>query len=165
MKTSGFEIGHDAQITQGAEPLAKRLAVAAGLLTASMAPLVSRVFMRATTPLRCWNVFCQVAKGFKCTKLGTLAPPAQSRSIFAGENVLEQGPRADGPSEGSNRQSASLLVLLLATGPFVATQSSECPLEIGTLANQLLARLTKSLTRKLIAFSSCAEPAEGSMGI
>ena len=53
MKTGGFEIGHNTEVTQERKPLAKRLASWSRPLTASMAPLVSRVFRKATTPLQC----------------------------------------------------------------------------------------------------------------
>jgi hypothetical protein len=70
------------------------------------------------------DALCQVPKGFEPTELGPFAPPAQSLLIFVSEDVLEHVAQADGATEFgvAVAQRASLLALLLATGPFVASQ-------------------------------------------
>jgi hypothetical protein len=97
------------------------------------------------------NSLCQLAKGFEPTELCPLAPPAQGLLIFIGQDVLEHVAQADGPSEFgiAITQGTSLLTLLLATGPFIATQRPERSLQIGSLAGQFLTDLIESLASHL----------------
>ena len=96
-------------------------------------------------------LLCQLAKGFEPTELSALAPPAQSLLIFIGKDVLEHVAQADGPAEFrvAIAQRTSLLALLLATGPFIATQRPERSLEVGSLVSQFLADLIESLASHL----------------
>ena len=83
--------------------------------------------------------------------LNAVAPPAQSLFIFVGEDVLEHVAQTDGSTEFgvATAQRASLLALLLATGPFVATQRPERSLQIGSLVGQSLTHLIESLASHL----------------
>jgi hypothetical protein len=88
---------------------------------------------------------------FKPTELCPLALPAQGLLIFVGEDVLEHVAQADCPSEFwvAVAQRASLLALLLATGPFIATQRPERSLQICSLAGQFLTDPNESLASHL----------------
>jgi hypothetical protein len=69
--------------------------------------------------------------------------------IFAGQETIGSPyvAQADGSAEFwiAIAQRASLLALLLATGPFIATQHPERSLQIGPLASQLLTDLIEGL--------------------
>src|SRR4029450_4322762 len=97
------------------------------------------------------DALCQVPKGFEPTELGPFAPPAQSLLICVSEDVLEPVAQADSPTEFgvAVAQRASLLTLLLATGPFVASQRPQRSLEIGPCPGQFLTDLIGSLTSHL----------------
>ena len=72
-------------------PLAKRLASCSRPLTASIAPLVSRFFRKATT-LLCNVVECSVPTGKRSrepTELSPACTTTQGHLIFVGEDVLE----------------------------------------------------------------------------
>ena len=86
------------------------------------------------------NALRYLAKGFQMTKLCAFAPPAQGLLIFLGEDVLKRAAQADGPAEFgvAIAQRASLLALLLATGPFITTQHPERSLQIGSRPGQFL---------------------------
>ena len=97
------------------------------------------------------DTLCQLTERFEPTELGALAPPAQGLLIFVGENVLERVAQADGPSEFrvAIAQRASLLALLVATGPFIATQRPERSLQIGSCPGQFPTDLIGSSTSHL----------------
>src|SRR4029453_7453678 len=86
------------------------------------------------------DALCQLTERFESTELCALAPPVQGLLIFVGENVLEHVAQADGPTEFgiAIAQRASLLALLLAAGPFIATQRQSDPFKIGSWAGQFL---------------------------
>ena len=152
MKTGGFEIGHNTEVTQGTE--------ASGQTLSKLEQAVNRLDGTISEPgfqegdnaaPMLLNAPGQLAKRFEATELGALAPPAQSFLIFVGEDVLKHVAQADGASEFgvAITQRASLLALLLATGPFIATPSPERSRQIGSCPGQFLTELIGSLTSHL----------------
>ena len=136
MKTGGFEIGHDAEVTQGTKTSGQTLSKLEQAVNRLDGTIGEPSFQEGDNAAPMFlNALCQLAKRFEPTELGALAPPAQGLLIFVGEDVLEHVAQADGPSEFgvAIAQRASLLALLLATGPFIATQRPERSLQIGSL--------------------------------
>ena len=134
MKTGGFEVGHDTEVTQGAKTSGQTLSKLEQTIDRLDGAIGKPSFQKGdnTAPMFL-DAPCQLAKGFEPTELCPFAPPAQGLLIFVGEDVLEHVAQADGPTEFrvAVAQRASLLALLLATGPFVASQRPERSLEIG----------------------------------
>ena len=90
-------------------------------------------------------------KGWSRLSLARLRPPAQGLLIFVGEDVLEHIAQADSAPEFgvAIAQGASLLALLLTAGPFIAAQSPERSLQIGSRPGQFLADPLDSLASHL----------------
>ena len=123
MKTGGLEVSHDTKVTEGAkssgQTLGKLEQTIDGLDGAIGEPSLQKSDDTAPMVL---DARCQLAEGFEPTEFGPFAPPAQGLLIFVGEDVLEHVSQTDGPTKFrvAVAQRASLLTLLLATGPFVA---------------------------------------------
>jgi hypothetical protein len=152
MKTGGFEVSHEAEVTQGAKSSGQTLSKLEQAVNCLDGAIGEPSLQKGdhTAPMFL-DALCQVPKGFEPTELCPFAPPAQSLLIFVGEDVLEHVAQADGPTEFgvAVTQRASLLALLLATGPFVASQRPERSLELGPRPSQLLTNLIGSLTSHL----------------
>ena len=136
MKTGGFEIGHDTEVTQGTEASGQTLSKLEQAVNCLDGTIGQPSFQESDNAAPMFlNAAGQLAKRFEATELCALAPPAQSLLIFVGEDVLEHVAQADGSAEFgvAIAQRASLLALLLATGPFIATQRPERSLQIGSL--------------------------------
>ncbi|HET6889996.1 MAG TPA: hypothetical protein VFH31_02745 [Pyrinomonadaceae bacterium] len=99
-KTSGFEIGHDADVTQGAKPSGQTLGELQQTVNRLDGAIGKSSFQEGdnAAPMLL-NALCQLAKRFETTQLCPLAPPAQGLLIFVGEDVLEYVAQADGPTE------------------------------------------------------------------
>src|SRR4029434_9189100 len=141
MKTGGFEIGHDTEVTQGAKTSGQTLSKLEQTVNRFDGAIGEPSFQEGDNAAPMFlNAQRQLAKGLEPTELGALAPPAQGLLIFIGEDVLEHVAQSDGPSEFgiAIAQRASLLALLLATGPFIASQRPERSPQIGSLAGHAL---------------------------
>ena len=152
MKAGGFEIGHDAEVTQGTEASGQTLSKLEQAVNRLDGTISEPGFQEGDNAAPMFlDTLCQLAKRFEPTELCALAPPAQGLLIFVGENVLEHVAQADGPTEFgvAIAQRTFLLALLLATGPFIASQCPERSLEVGSLAGQFLADLIDSLASHL----------------
>jgi hypothetical protein len=132
MKTGGFEVSHDAETTQGAKSSGQTLSKLEQAVNCLDGAIGEPCLQKGdhTAPMFL-DALCQVPKGFEPTELGALAPPAQGLLIFVGEDVLEYVAQADGATEFgvAVAQRTSLLALLLATSPFVASQRPERSLQ------------------------------------
>ena len=136
MKTGGFEVSHDAKVAQGAKPSGQTLSQLEQAVNCLDGAIGEPSLQECDHPAPMFlDALCQVPKGFEPTELGPFAPPAQRLLIFVSEDVLEHVAQADGATEFgvAVAQRASLLALLLATGPFVASQRPQRSLEIGSL--------------------------------
>ena len=152
MKTGGFEIGHDTEVAQGAEASGQTLSKLEQAVNRLDGTISEPGFQESDNAAPMFlNALCQLTERFEPTELCALAPPAQGLLIFVGENVLEHVAQADGPTEFgiAIAQRASLLALLVATGPFIATQRPERSLQIGSCPGQFLTDLIGSLTSHL----------------
>jgi hypothetical protein len=152
MKTGGFEIGHDTEVAQGAEASGQTLSKLEQAVNRLDGTISEPGFQEGDNAAPMFlNALCQLTERFEPTELCALAPPAQGLLIFVGENVLEHVAQADGPTEFgiAIAQRASLLALLVATGPFIATQRPERSLQIGSCPGQFLTDLIGSLTSHL----------------
>ena len=100
MKTGGFEIGHDTEVTQRAKTSRQTLSQLEQTVNCFDGTIGKPSFQEGdnATPMFL-NALCQLAKGLEPTKLGALAPPAQGLLIFIGKDILEHVAQADGPSE------------------------------------------------------------------
>jgi hypothetical protein len=135
MKTGGFEIGHNTEVTQGTEASGQTLSKLEQAVNRLDGTISEPGFQEGDNAAPMFlNALCQLTERFEPTELCALAPPAQGLLIFVGENVLEHVAQADGPTEFgiAIAQRASLLALLVATGPFIATQRPERSLQIGS---------------------------------
>ena len=118
MKTSGFEIGHDAEVTQGAKPSGQTLSELEQTVNRLDGAIGKSSFQEGDNAAPMFlNALCQLAKRFEPTELCPLAPPAQGLLILVGEDILEHVAQADGPTQFgiTIAQRASLLTLFLAT--------------------------------------------------
>jgi hypothetical protein len=152
MKASGFEIGHDAEVTQRAKTSGQTLSKLEQTVNRFDGTIGKPSFQKGDNAAPVFlNALGQLAKGLEPTEPGALAPPAQGLLIFVGEDVLEHVAQAEGATEFgiAITQRASLLTLLLATGPFIATQRPERSLALGSRAGQFLADLIESLASHL----------------
>ena len=152
MKTGGFEIGHDTEVTQRAKTSGQTLSKLEQTVNRFDGTIGKASFQEGDNAAPVFlNAHCQLAKGLKPAELGALAPPAQRLLIFVGKDVLEHVAQTDSPSEFgvAIAQRTSLLALLLATGPFIATQRPERSREVGSLVRELLADLIESLASHL----------------
>ena len=152
MKTGGFEIGHDAEVTQRAKTSGQTLRKLEQTVNRFDGTIGKPSFQEGDNAAPVFlNALCQFAKGLEPTELGALAPPAQGLFIFVGEDVLEHVAQANGATEFriAVAQRTSLLALLVATGPFITSERPERSLEVGSLAGQFLADLIDGLTSHL----------------
>ena len=152
MKASGFEIGHYAEVTQGAESSGQTLSKLEQTVNRLDRAIGESSFEEGGNAVPVLsNARCQLAKRVEPTELGPLAPPAQGLLIFVGEDVLEHVAQTNGATElgVAIAQRAPLLALLIVTGPFIATQRPERPLQVGSLASQFLTDLLESLASHL----------------
>jgi hypothetical protein len=152
VKTGGFKIGHDTEVTQGAkasgqtlsklEQTVNRLDGAIGKPSFQESDKAALVFL---------NALCQLAEGLEPAEFGAPAPPAQGFLVFIGENVLEHVAQADGPPEFrvAVAHCTSLLALLLATGSVIAAQRPERSLQVGSCSGQFLTDPVDSLASHL----------------
>ena len=100
METSGFEIGHDAEVTQGAKTSGQTLSKLKQPVDCLDGAIGQPSFQESDNAAPMFlNAAGQLAKGFEPTELGALAPPAQSLFIFVGEDVLEHVAQTDGSAE------------------------------------------------------------------
>jgi hypothetical protein len=152
MKTGGFEIGHDTEVTQGAEASGQTLSKLEQAVNRLDGTIGEPGFQKGDNAAPMFlDALCQFTERFEPTELGALAPPAQGLLVFIGKDVLEHVAQAEGPTEFwvAIAQRASLLALLLAMGPFVATQRPERSLEVGSCPGQFLTDPIGSLTSHL----------------
>jgi len=90
MKTSGFEIGHDAEVTQGAKPSGQTLSELEQTVNRLDGAIGKSSFQEGDNAAPMFlNALCQLAKRFEPTELCPLAPPAQGLLILVGEDILE----------------------------------------------------------------------------
>ena len=98
MKTSGFEIGHDTEVTQGAKASGQTLSKLEQTVNRFDGPIGQPSFQESDSAAPMFlNALRHLAKGFQTTKLCAFAPPAQGLLIFLGEDILKRVALADGP--------------------------------------------------------------------
>jgi hypothetical protein len=97
VKTSGFEISHYAEVTQGAESSGQTLSKLEQTVNRLDRAIGESSFEEGdnAAPMLS-NARSQLAKRVEPTELGPLAPPAQVLLIFIGEDALEHVAQADG---------------------------------------------------------------------
>ena len=77
METSGFEIGHDAEVTQGAKTSGQTLSKLEQPVDCLDGAIGQPSFQESDNAAPMFlNAAGQLAKGFEPTELGALAPPA-----------------------------------------------------------------------------------------
>ena len=95
MKTGGFEIGHDAEVTQRAKTSGQTLRKLEQTVNRFDGTIGKPSFQEGDNAAPVFlNALCQFAKGLEPTELGALAPPAQGLFIFVGELRVHSLPRS-----------------------------------------------------------------------